>query len=55
MPFNFQESFQRELEAHSQSRSLAEIHGAGFCSNNYLELLRHAVLEEARVRAVRTR
>jgi 8-amino-7-oxononanoate synthase len=60
MPFNFQERFQRELqaelrelEAWEQRRSLAEIHGTNLCSNDYLELSRHPALKEAVERAVR--
>lgn len=57
---NFQGRFQRELqtglrelEAREQRRSLAEIQGTNFCSNDYLELSRHPGLKEAVVRAVR--
>jgi 8-amino-7-oxononanoate synthase len=60
MPFNFQERFQRELqaelhelEARGQRRSLAEIRGVNLCSNDYLELSRHPALKEAVARAVR--
>jgi 8-amino-7-oxononanoate synthase len=57
MPSKFHTAFQREvevglraLEARDQRRSLAEIHGVNFCSNDYLGLaesdaLRAAVLE----------
>ena len=45
----------RELEAHSQCGSLAEIDGADFCSNDYPERLRYAVPEQAVLRAVRVR
>lgn len=62
MRSDLQESFQgeqegglRELEAHNQWRSLAEIDGADFRSNDYPELLRHAAPEQAVVRAVRMR
>src|SRR5215472_14679718 len=60
MPFNFQERFQRglqaglrELEAREQRRSLVEIQGTNLCSNDYLELSRHPALKEAVARAVR--
>lgn len=60
MPFNFQERFQNELltglhelEGWEQRRSLVEIHGTNFCSNDYLELSRHPALKEAVARAVR--
>jgi 8-amino-7-oxononanoate synthase len=59
MPSNFQEHFRQELEAglrelegREQRRSLAEIHGTNFCSNDYLELSRHPALKEAVTRAV---
>ena len=59
-PNSFQENFCRELEAglraldeRGQRRSLAEIHGTNFCSNDYLELSRHPVLKEAVARAAR--
>jgi 8-amino-7-oxononanoate synthase len=57
MPANFHDSFLRELEnglreleARSRRRSLEEIHGVNFCSNDYLGLagrpeLRAAVLD----------
>ena len=60
MPFNFQERFQNELltglhelEGREQRRSLVEIHGTNFCSNDYLELSGHPALKEAVARAVR--
>lgn len=60
MPFNFQEKFQRELqaglrelEAREQRRSLVEIRGTNLCSNDYLELSRDPALKEAVARAVR--
>src|ERR1700757_260466 len=60
MPFNFHETFHRELEAglhelemQNQRRSLAEIHGTNLCSNDYLELSRHPALKEAVERAGR--
>lgn len=43
----------RELEARDQRRSLAEIQGTNFCSNDYLELSKHPALREAVERAVR--
>ena len=62
MPTNLQERFQgeregglRELEAHNQWRPLAEIAGADFWSNDYPEVLRHAVPEQGVVRTVRMR
>jgi 8-amino-7-oxononanoate synthase len=42
----------QELERRHQRRSLAEIHGTDFCSNDYLGLSRHPELREAVVRAV---
>ena len=60
MPFNFQENFQRELqaglrelEAREQRRTLDEIHGTNLLSNDYLELSKHPALKEAVERAVR--
>ncbi|HKE34238.1 MAG TPA: 8-amino-7-oxononanoate synthase [Candidatus Acidoferrum sp.] len=60
MSSDFQERFQRELEAglreleaRGQRRSLAEIQGTNLCSNDYLELSKHAALKEAVARAVR--
>ena len=60
MSSNFQETFQRELQAglrelevREQRRSLAEIHGTNLLSNDYLELSRHPALKEAVERAVR--
>src|SRR5437762_2545834 len=41
------------LEARSQRRSLAEIHGANFCSNDYLGLAENPALRTAVVEAVR--
>jgi len=43
----------RSLEARSQRRSLAEIHGVNFCSNDYLGLADHPVLRAHAVEAVR--
>src|SRR5260370_19818212 len=58
MPSNFQLSFHRELveglrrlEAQSGRRSLAEIRGVDFCSNDYLGLAEHAALKKAVVEA----
>ena len=42
----------RALELRNQFRSLAEIHGVNFCSNDYLGLSGHPVLHEAVSRAV---
>jgi len=41
------------LEARSQRRSLAEIHGVNFCSNDYLGLAENPALRTAVVEAVR--
>ncbi|HET7108661.1 MAG TPA: 8-amino-7-oxononanoate synthase [Candidatus Acidoferrum sp.] len=43
----------RGLEAHSQRRSLAEIHGVNFCSNDYLGLADNPALRTAVAEAVR--
>jgi len=43
----------RALEEQHQRRSLAEIHGVNFCSNDYLGLAEHPALREATVRAVK--
>jgi len=43
----------RSLEVRSQRRSLAEIHGVNFCSNDYLSLAEHPVLRAQVVEAVR--
>src|ERR1700757_1432399 len=43
----------RALEELHQRRSLTEIHGVNFCSNDYLGLAEHPALREAVVRAVR--
>jgi 8-amino-7-oxononanoate synthase len=60
MPSNFHDEFLRELEtglreleAQSQRRSLAEIHGVNLCSNDYLGLAEHPAMKEAVVEAVR--
>src|SRR5260370_36914585 len=60
MPSNFQLGFHRELEAglrrleaQSGRRSLAEIRGVNFCSNDYLGLAEHAVLKNAVAEAAR--
>src|SRR5260370_1633727 len=60
MPSNFQLSFHRELEAglrrleaQSGRRSLAEIRGVNFCSNDYLGLAENAALKEAIAEAAR--
>jgi|SRR5208283_5313581 len=42
----------RALELRNQYRSLAEIHGTNFCSNNYLGLASHPAMHEALSRAV---
>jgi 8-amino-7-oxononanoate synthase len=42
----------RALEQQHQRRSLAEIHGIDFCSNDYLGLAEHPALREAVARAV---
>jgi 8-amino-7-oxononanoate synthase len=43
----------RDLEELHQHRSLAEIQGVDFCSNDYLGLAEHRAVREAVVRAVR--
>jgi len=43
----------RSLEGRSQRRSLAEIHGVNFCSNDYLGLAENPVLRERVAEAVR--
>lgn len=43
----------RGLEQRHQKRSLAELQGTNFCSNDYLGLATHAELREAVARAVR--
>jgi len=59
MPSNFQAIFHRELEAglrgleaQSRRRSLAEIRGVNFCSNDYLGLAEHPALKQAVAEAV---
>jgi 8-amino-7-oxononanoate synthase len=59
MPSNFQDSFHHELEsglrgleAQSRRRSLAEIRGVNFCSNDYLGLAEHPALKKAVAEAV---
>src|SRR5260370_3606066 len=59
MPSNFQAIFHRELEAglrgleaQSRRRSLAEIRGVNFCSNDYLGLAEHPALKRAVAEAV---
>src|SRR5258708_15280636 len=59
MPSNLQASFHRELEeglrgleAQSRRRSLAEIRGVNFCSNDYLGLAEHPALKKAVAEAV---
>jgi 8-amino-7-oxononanoate synthase len=61
MPSNFQISFQseletglQELEAQNRRRSLAEIRGVNFCSNDYLGLAGHPALKKAVAEAVLT-
>jgi 8-amino-7-oxononanoate synthase len=61
MPSNFQIGFQRELqtglgglEAQGRRRSLGEICGVNFCSNDYLGLAEHPALKKAVVEAVLT-
>lgn len=44
----------RSLEERNQRRSLAEIHGVNFCSNDYLGLAAHPVLRERVVEEVRS-
>src|SRR5260370_14081457 len=60
MPSNLQLSFHRKLveglrrlEAQSGRRSLAEIRGVHFCSNDYLGLAEHAALKKAVAEAAR--
>jgi 8-amino-7-oxononanoate synthase len=60
MPSEFQRLFHgemesglRALEARSQRRTLAEIQGVNFCSNDYLGLAEHPALRAAVVEAVR--
>jgi 8-amino-7-oxononanoate synthase len=60
MPADFQRSLNgelqeglRELEARSQRRTLAEIRGVNFCSNDYLGLSEHGGLKSAVEEAVR--
>jgi 8-amino-7-oxononanoate synthase len=43
----------RELDLRHQRRSLAEVQGTNFCSNDYLGLAQHPELREAVVRAVK--
>jgi len=59
MPSKFQEEFGREmesglreLEARQQRRSLAEMRGVNFCSNDYLGLSENAELREALAQSV---
>src|SRR5229473_7230427 len=61
MPSNFQNSFHHELEsglrgleAQSRRRSLAEIRGVNFCSNDYLGLAEHPALKQAVAEAVQS-
>src|SRR5260370_7739409 len=60
MPSNFQLSFHRELveglrriEAQSGRRSLAEIRGVNFCSNDYLGLAEEGAMKKAVAEAAR--
>jgi 8-amino-7-oxononanoate synthase len=60
MPSEFHRLFQgemesglRALEARSQRRTLAEIQGVNFCSNDYLGLAEHPALHAALMEAVR--
>src|SRR5882672_2627713 len=43
----------RALDARSQRRSLIEIQGVNFCSNDYLGLSQNPALKEAAIEAVR--
>ena len=59
MPAEFSSSFLaelqvelRRLEAHGQRRSLTELHGVNFCSNDYLGLAESPSLKEAVLAAV---
>lgn len=59
MPSEFQKKFLgemesglRRLDARKQRRSLAEIRGVNFCSNDYLGLAENAALREVVIRAV---
>ncbi|MGA3178191.1 MAG: hypothetical protein ABSE19_12705 [Candidatus Acidiferrum sp.] len=42
----------RALDARNLRRSLAEVHGVNFCSNDYLGLAEHPKLHEAAIDAV---